>query len=118
MKYKKILAYFESPELAQKAANRLEGLGIRDLQINNFQEPFDDGAEILNPQTAQMENNTEVTLGLFNTGPDIRALLGADFSASGLSTQGTGHDVLVTVVVDNNKRQQALDIIKEAGGTI
>lgn len=117
---KNILVFFKSIEQAQEAASQLKGLGVVDLQIEPLKSPQAGSNDLTSPQGGMIDNNTQMTLGLFNTGPDIRALFGADFSSSGLSEAQTpvkkDQDILLTVAVDKNRQDQAMEILKNAGG--
>lgn len=119
---KNILAFFKGSEKYRQAAGKLEKLGNVKLKIDQFQKLPGEGAEnSLNPLSGQAEDNSQLTLGFFNTGPDIRALMSADLGGADLSQgqkQFAGHDVLLTVVVDESKHHQALEILKEAGAII
>ncbi|PKM88021.1 MAG: hypothetical protein CVU87_08445 [Firmicutes bacterium HGW-Firmicutes-12] len=123
MAEKNILAYFKSPEAAQNSANELKELGITEMQIARFQSYPGDGIEqLMNPLTGQPASLAGLTLGLGETGVDSRVLLDASVSASGMSDGGsetvTGHDILLTAVVDESVHHDALRILKDAGAVV
>lgn len=123
MTEKTILAYFKSPDKAQQAAATLKNMGITDLQVDRIHKyPGDGVGQFMNPLTGQTESLAELTLGVEETGPDTRAVMAADPSASGMSDGGndivTGHDILLTVVVDESLHHQALGILRESGAVV
>ncbi len=123
MAEKNILAYFKSPDKAQEAAAKLKDLGVIDLQIDRFRKyPGDGVSRFMNPITGQIESLADLTLGLEDSGPDSRVLLDADVTASGMSDGGndvlTGHDILLTVVVDEASHHKALEILRQAGAVV
>ncbi|MCR4441760.1 MAG: hypothetical protein QHH10_06410 [Peptococcaceae bacterium] len=123
MSEKNILAFFKSPELAQRAAKTLQELGIEEIQIDRYQSYPGDGINrFMNPLTGQTESLAGLTLGLEETGPDSRVLLDASVSASGMSDGGndvvSGHDILLTIVVDESLHHQALKVLKDSGALV
>lgn len=123
MSEKNILAFFKSPDLAQRVANQLQELGIKDMNIDRFKKYPGYGPDrLMSPVTGEIQSEAAMVLGLEATGDDSGILLNADVSASGMSDGGndvvTGHDILLTVVVDESMHHQALDLIRRAGGVV
>lgn len=121
MSEKNILAYFKSPEEAEKAKEELQNLGTVDMQIDRISRFPGDGVErVMNPITGNMSSLADVTLGADVTNRNAGILLAADVGASGMSEGGqddtTGRDILLTVVVEENKHHQALRIVEKNGG--
>lgn len=118
---KKILAYFKSRTKAQKAVSELKKLGIVDLRTEILQNSPQNGSEnIPSSLIGQLEGSPDSTIGLFSTGPDFRAYMGADFATGDAIKDTAGapkdHEVILTVAVDNNRQYQALDILRKTGG--
>ncbi|WP_138493283.1 hypothetical protein [Paenibacillus pinistramenti] len=114
MTEKNILAYFKSPEEAEGALRKLQALRVIDCSIDRFSRYGSGG-----PGSALM-GIVQGTPELTSRSADIMAK--ADPSNSGMSDGGqggpTGHDVLLTAVVDEGVHHQALKIVEEAGGLI
>ncbi|MNN17819.1 hypothetical protein D3C81_1310150 [compost metagenome] len=100
---KNILAYFKSPEEAEGVARKLNSLRAIDVSIERF--------------SGSVENNS--SLDFSNS---IGILAASNPTASGMSHGGqggpTGHDILLTAVVDESIHHQALRIVEEMGGRI
>lgn len=121
MSEKNILAYFKSPEEAEKAKAELQALGTIDMQIDRISRFPGDGIErVMNPITGNMSSLADVTLGADVTNRNAGVLLASDVGASGMSDGGqddiTGRDILLTVVVEENNHHQALRIVEKNGG--
>ncbi|MBN6187636.1 hypothetical protein JQN58_11975 [Aneurinibacillus sp. BA2021] len=121
MAEKNILAYFKSPEEAEQAAQRLTELGVIDQSIDRFSRYAGQGTEqMLNTLGGRLPSlaSTVMDADITNRGAGI--LLAADVTASGMSDGGqddiTGRDILLTVVVEEAKHEQALRIVEQAGG--
>ncbi|GIP14757.1 hypothetical protein J40TS1_03990 [Paenibacillus montaniterrae] len=120
---KNILAFFKSPEEAQKAADQLEALGTIDMSIDRFSKyPGGSLNSIGNPVTGEISSLASLSLNADISGRDDGILLAAGTDASGYSDGGqggpTGRDILLTVVVDESVHQQALQICEQAGGLV
>lgn len=100
MTEKNILAFFNSPEQAEKVKDQLAGLDIVDMSIDRFTRY---GASVAN------DNDR-----------DYGILKAADPSSSGMSDGGgggpTGRDVLLTVIVNDQDEAEARRIVNEGGG--
>ncbi|WCN39392.1 hypothetical protein [Aneurinibacillus uraniidurans] len=121
MSEKNILAYFKSPEEAEKAKAELETLGTIAMQIDRISPFPGDGVErVMNPITGNMSSLADVTLGADVTNRNAGVLLAADVGASGMSDGGQddtiGRDILLTVVVEESKHHAALQIVEKNGG--
>lgn len=117
---KNILAYFKSPEEAEGAARKLQALRVVDLSIDRFSRYPGEGYDPLNPVTGKISSLAAITQDAEITNRSAGILSAADPAASGMSHGGqggpTGHDILLTVVVDESSHHQALRIIEELGG--
>lgn len=120
---KNILAFFKSVDEAENAAKQLEALGTVDMSIDRFSKnPGGELNSIANPITDEISSLATLSLNADISGRDDGILLAAGADASGLSDGGqggpTGRDILLTVVVNENVHQQALQICEQAGGLI
>ncbi|MFR9708304.1 hypothetical protein ACL02P_02550 [Paenibacillus sp. MB22_1] len=122
MAEKNILAYFKSPEQAEGVARKLNALRVEEISIDRFSRYAGEGYNPMNPVTGSISNLAAVTQDASMTNQSAGILAAADPAASGLSHGGqggpTGHDILLTAVVDESIHHQALRIIEEAGGLI
>ncbi|SMF35708.1 hypothetical protein [Paenibacillus barengoltzii] len=122
MAEKNILAYFKSPEQAKGVARKLSALRVEDISIDRFSRYAGEGYNPMNPVSGSISSLAAVTQDASITNPSAGILTAADPAASGLSHGGqggpTGHDILLTAVVDESIHHQALRIIEEAGGLI
>ncbi|OAB33984.1 hypothetical protein [Paenibacillus glacialis] len=88
-----ILAYFKSPEEADRVSRKLESLRVVDMSINRFN-AFQGG-----------ELN------------DTMHAITSDMSDGGHGAT-SGFDILLSVVIENNSFDQAMRIVEEAGGIV
>jgi hypothetical protein len=119
---KNILAYFKTPDEAEKVAKYLQSIGVKDVKIDRFSKyPGDGVEEIMNPITGKISSLANLTSDANVAGRDIGILAAADISASGLSDGGqeiTGRDILLAAAVDEAHFHNALRVVKDAGGMI
>jgi len=121
-----ILAYFPSSNAAQETAQALQQMGIEETQIDRFSRyDANPNAEINNAITGD-PNLTDLTAfgGDADTfySNDRRVLIAADPSVSGIGNTdygvAGGRSFLLTVVTDEQKADQARQVIKQKGGKI
>lgn len=119
---KNILAYFKSPEEAEGVARKLNALRVQDVSIDRFSRYAGEGYDPINPVTGKISSLSAITQDASITNPSAGILSAADPAASGMSHGGqggpTGHDILLTAVVDESIHHQAMRIIEEAGGLL
>lgn len=116
-----ILAYFNTPDQAERALERLRTLKLVDSRIERFDGMPGEGIEqIMNPITGNINSLGGLTLaGQFeSTGSGI--LAATNVSASGYSSGGpdnrvSGRDVLLTAIVEEQDFEQAQQIVQEYG---
>ena len=123
MSEKSILAYFKSMEEALQAADRLKTLGITGVKIDRFDKyPEGGGGGPVNPLTGEVGWLTALTLRADVTTRDAGVLMAVDPTAAGMSDGGptavTGRDILLTAVVDEALHEQALHVVRKAGGMV
>ncbi|NLI13491.1 hypothetical protein [Pelotomaculum propionicicum] len=121
-----ILSYFPSSEQAQKAAAALKSAGVGVVQVDRvsrygveidgyYNNPINRAETITGPVLYSTNNRLEQSA-------DNRVLLGADPSVSGYGAEeygvGGGRSFMVTVVTNEGKLDQAVDIIKQNGGMV
>jgi hypothetical protein len=120
---KNILAYFKSPADAEEAASKLRALRAADVSIDRFSRYPGDGIEHReNPVTGDFASLATLSLDADISGKSPGILLAAGTDASGMSDGGsggvTGHDILLTAVVDESVHHQALRVVEDAGGMV
>ncbi|WP_410767962.1 hypothetical protein [Fontibacillus sp. BL9] len=117
---KNILAYFKSPEEAEGVARKLNALRALEVSVDRFSRYAGEGYDPMNPVTGKISSLSAITQDAAITNTSAGILTAADPAASGMSHGGqggpTGHDILLTAVVDESIHHQALRIVEEAGG--
>lgn len=119
---KNILAYFKSPEEAENVARRLQSLRLQDVSINRFSRYPSESYDLMNSVSTSLSGLASITQQTSIGFPGADILSSADPSNSGMSDGGqggpTGHDILLTAVMDEEVHHQVLRIIEEAGGIL
>jgi hypothetical protein len=124
MTEKNILAFFKSPEQAEKALQQIKSLKVVDSSIDRFDAYPGDGIDrIENPLTSDFPSLGSLTLGGGLSGPDAGILAAASVSASGMSSGGndnevTGRDILLTIVVEEEDFDKAMAIVQNEGALV
>ncbi len=123
MAEKNILAFFKSPEEAEQALKRMESLSIVDSSVRRVDGYPGDGTTVNNAITGDIPSLGAITLSGDFDDRNAGILAAASVSASGMSSGGpdnvvTGRDVLLTVVVQEQDHDRALQIVREAGATV
>lgn len=116
-----ILAYFNTPDQAERALERLKTLKLVDSRIERFDGMPGEGVQqIMNPINGSFGSLGDLTLaGDFeSTGTGI--LAAANVSASGYSSGGpdnrvSGRDILLTAIIEEQDFEQAQQIVQECG---
>jgi len=121
MKEKAILAYFNTPEQAEQALEKLKSLQLIDSSIDRFDGYPGDGVEgIMNPISGDFRSLGDLSLGGDFIDRNAGILAAASVSASGMSSGGeenmvSGRDILLTAVVAEEDFDKAQAIVDEAG---
>lgn len=131
MAEKSILAYFQSRQQAESCVPKLRALRAADIQIDQFGEyPGHGVEETFNPlSNSDFPGLAYLTLGGSGMSQDARILTAVDVDASGMADGSrellapdpedmTRRDILLTVVLDEATYDQAMRVIREAGGNI
>ncbi|WP_424766839.1 hypothetical protein [Paenibacillus sp. sgz302251] len=124
MSEKNILAFFKSPEQAEKALEQLKSLRIVDSSIDRIDGYPGDGSDhIMNPLTSDFPGLGYLTLGGDFSEPSAGILAATSVSASGMSSGGpdnqmTGRDICLTVVVEEEDHEKALQVVQNAGALV
>jgi len=121
MTERSILAYFNTPDQAERALEQLKTLKLVDSRIERFDGMPGEGVDqIMNPITSNFGSLGDLTsAGQFvSSGSGI--LAAANVSASGYSSGGpgnqvTGRDILLTAVIEEQDFEQAQQIVQDAG---
>ncbi|MBC2722553.1 hypothetical protein [Desulfosporosinus sp.] len=122
MAEKNIIAYFKSPEEANKVADQMKSLGVEDIQIDRFGKyPLGSADQLSSPGTGELSSQATLTLGA-SEGRDTGILASADVSASGMSDGGenpiSGRDIVLAAIVDQSVFDKAKQFIKDADGLV
>ncbi|UUZ96159.1 hypothetical protein LJK87_18500 [Paenibacillus sp. P25] len=130
MAEKGIMAYFTTPAEAEKCVPKLRALRALDIQVDRVgQFPGSGVSETFNPiSNSDFPGLAYLTLGAAPMDRDAGILGAAEPDASGLSDGSrelmaagqngpNQRDILLTVVVDEASYEQALRVIREAGGS-
>ncbi|WP_040948897.1 hypothetical protein [Gorillibacterium massiliense] len=120
MAEKSVLAYFNTPEQAQQALEKMNSeFALIDSSIDRFDGYPGEGYTAAYPVTGNMQGLGALTLdGAF--GRDSGILAAASTSASGLSSGAAGNyvsgmDTLLVAVVQEENRDRAMEIAQEFG---
>jgi hypothetical protein len=129
MTEKGILAYFRSPAEAESIIPKLKALRAVDISVDKIGQFSGDGvSESMNPLTGGFPGLSFLTTGAEGIDIDSAILAAAEVDASGLSAPRAedgsienyggigGMDTLLTVVVNEMSYDQALRVIRDAGG--
>ncbi|QYR21830.1 hypothetical protein KZ483_01945 [Paenibacillus sp. sptzw28] len=124
MAERSILAYFNSPDQAEDALSKLKSLRIIESSIDRIDGYPGDGIDhIDNPITSDFPGLGYLTLGGDFSDRDASILAAASVSASGMSSGGTenrvtGRDILLTVVLQEEDYEQAMQAVRDAGALL
>ncbi|WP_028549203.1 hypothetical protein [Paenibacillus sp. UNC451MF] len=130
MAEKSIMAFFQSPDQAERIVPKLKALRVVDVSVDSIHHNGAAGvSESMNPATGTFPGLSFLTYGTEGQGIDERILSAASVDASGMSApmeevfQGDFNgmdrmDTLLTVVVNEPYYEQAVRVITEAGGKI
>lgn len=124
---KSVLATFPSSTKAQKAKNEMQQMGISEIQvdrISRFGVELD--TQYNNPLAGQADTETGLTLFSADhdqlSNNDARILEAADPSNYSMALKdygiAGGDAFLLTAVTNEEKLQQAVNIVKENGGKV
>lgn len=111
---KAILAYFPDRQAAQTAAAQLQSLGFDQLRVDQISSFHD-----FSPRRSH--SLSAMVLGSTTTDAALAPLLAAGPSISGMADQDdfpAGFVYLLTVIVPDDNRQKALDIVRAAGARV
>jgi hypothetical protein len=120
MSEKSILAYFNTPEQAQQALEKLKQLQLVDSAIDRFDGYPGEGVDIDNAVNGDIPSLGALTLGGNFESRDAGILAAASVSASGYSSGGpdnrvSGRDILLTAIVQEEDYEQAKSIVQQSG---
>lgn len=123
MSEKNILAYFKSQDDAKSAESKIKALRAIDTSVDTVSRFPGDGVDrVMNPITGDFPGLGYLTQDADFTNKSAAILAAADVTASGMSDSDqhavTGRNYLLTVVIDEQYYDQALEVIEDAGGII
>ncbi|MEX1029263.1 MAG: hypothetical protein WDZ91_04350 [Paenibacillaceae bacterium] len=120
MPEKPIIAYFNSPEQASEALNKMKNkFDVIEASIDRFDGYPGNGADPDNTITGNIPSLSSLTLGGdFNIDAGILAATSA--SASGVSSGGQGNmvsgvNIILTAIVQEENGEQAMKIAQDCG---
>jgi hypothetical protein len=120
MPEKPVIAYFNSPEQAEKALGIMKSeFEVIESAIDRFDGYPGDGSNPANPIAGYIQSLGSLTLsGNFNLDPGI--LAAANTSASGISSGSagnrvTGIDLILTAIVQEENGDRAMEIARDCG---
>lgn len=122
-----ILAYFPSSDKAETAAEELKNAGYDTVQVDRISRyGIHHDPEINYPVAGRAVSGTGLVVHGEGTDDltqgDMRVLIAADPSVSGMAAMGYGtaggRAFLVTVVTHEEKVQQAVEILRKHGGEV
>lgn len=117
-----MLGYFHDLNRANAAARKVQAAGFRRVQVDQITPYPGEGIERrMNPTTGRMSGLADLVLDSdLAPGADSGVLLATNTAASGLSADKErvrGHNVLVTVVVENDdEAARAAALLEKLGG--
>lgn len=120
-----ILSYFPTSDKARQAVDDLKAAGINEVQLDRVSRfGANNDATVNNPinRANTVTGPTLFSKDNFSEDPSKRVLLGADPAASGYGCAdygvAGGRAFLVTVVTNEDKLDQAVQIIKRYDGMV
>lgn len=124
MAEKNIIAFFKRPDEAEQTLKQIQASGgVVDSSIDNVDGYPGDGVdESFNPLTGDFPGLGFLTLG-GDFQKDAGVLAATSVSASGISSGGpdnkvTGRNICLTVVIDEQNYDQAMQIVEQAGALV
>jgi hypothetical protein len=122
MKEKSIIAYFRTEKNAQKAVQELKERGFETVQMDRFSQfPGENVVDLDNPISESPSSLASITMGAAISSRDAGVLAAAHPDASGLSGADgldAPEDVIVTVVTDEAREEEARSLLERAGGRL
>lgn len=126
MSQRNIFGYFQTMDQAQKAAEELKAHGFETISIDRFSpmlggNPYDGDEEIASIFQNQSNSLTTTTLGAPPMDDDARILAATHPDASGLAgSTGFSHpeDICVTVITNNDRYEEAFDLLEQYGARV
>ncbi len=122
-----IFAYFQTMDRAKEAAQMLKQRGFETVQVDRFS-PIPGGGkdldqdEELNSILRQQDNSlTTTTMGLPSVSKDKQILAAVNPDASGMSDGSPfdhAEDVCLTVITDESRFEEAIDLLEKLGAYI
>lgn len=117
---KGIIAYFRTEERAQRAVRELKSRGFDTVQLDHFSQfPGENAVDSDNPISESPSSLAGLTMGTAIT-RDAGVLAAAHPDASGMSGAGpdASENVIVTVVTDETREEEARSLLERAGGRL
>ncbi len=120
MKSINILAQFRMMNDAELAMSELKNLGIEEVRVDRIHmygnRTYHD---MVNPLTSNFDSLSYLTLGSINYDKSVDIFQGSNVYASGMADgdpNTIGNDVLLTAIVNEEKKEEVREIIEKYGG--
>ncbi|KAB2952374.1 hypothetical protein F9B85_09475 [Heliorestis acidaminivorans] len=123
MAERSIIAYFKESDLAEDATKHLKQKGFETVRMDNFHHfPEPQSAErYFNPLTGDERRSVTALSEGIEGGDDTSPLAAAMPTASGMSDNSTfitGENYIVTVVCDEQRFEEAQQLLASYGGNV
>jgi hypothetical protein len=116
-----VIAFFRTERRAKEAVEQLKAQGFETVDLSRFSlSPREDGSDLDNP-IAEPPSALSTITGAPVSGRDAGILKAADIHSSGMadgSDEFGAEDLSVTVVTDEERFEEAEEILKQMGGRL
>lgn len=122
MAEKNLLAFFKSPEEAERAKEKLHGIGVKTIQIDNIDRyPAEERPNVIQTLSGQYGSLAAITKEQVPSGNNEGILMATNIDSSGMSGDTdaiTGRNILLTAVMEEGLHHEAIRIVKEMGAIL
>src|SRR5690606_1995742 len=119
---KSIIAYFRTEKNAQKAVRELKERGFDTVWMDHFSQfPGENVVDLDNPISESPSSLASITMGAAISSRDAGVLAAAHPDASGMAGADgmeSPENVIVTVVTEEDREEEARSLLEWAGGRL
>ncbi|MBO2532045.1 MAG: hypothetical protein CW342_04025 [Thermoactinomycetaceae bacterium] len=119
---KSIIAYFRTEKNAQKAVRELKERGFDTVRMDHFSQfPGENVVDLDNPISESPSSLASITMGAAISSRDAGVLAAAHPDASGMAGADgmeSPENVIVTVVTEEDREEEARSLLEWAGGRL